>query len=476
VTELADRTIASAGELLRSRSVSAVELHQAALERVAEYDHLNAFVTVADDVSRRQAALSDRELASGLDRGPLHGIPIGLKDCIATRGIPTSCGSPVLRNHLPTRDAHVVDVLRSAGAVILGKTAMYEFGYGLPHSSFGITPNPRDARVVSGGTSSGSACGVALGMCFAALGSDAGGSIRIPAAFCGVVGFKPSFGRVGRGGVFPGSYSLDVVGPLARTVADAATVFNVIADGVDQRDPYMSAQSDGRRRSPQEGAWHGIRVGVLAGVDDEPLAPGVRRSVLDVIAALAEAGAEVKELSFPEIETSRRVMFAIYAAEASAIHRRLFSSHRREYTQCMAGLVQAGASMHATELARAFQARQRISANLDSVFTDVDVVMTPASPITAYPVEDLRAAVNAGDWPEGSEVFLQRKTRYTVPFNLSGQPAIVVPVCAQLQHPVGIQLIGRRGEDAFVLTLGAAAETIIAQMVKPREGADRELN
>ena len=280
-------TILEAAQALRKRTVSSAELTEAALQRVALLNpKLNAIMTLLEENARAQAKAADDELARGADRGPLHGIPIAVKDVFDTRGVRTTCGSVIFENHVPERDAAVVEKLEAAGAVLVGKADMHELAYGItsnnPH--FGTVHNPWDPDRIPGGSSGGSGAAVASDMVFMAMGSDTGGSIRIPASFCGTVGLKPTYGRVSRYGVMPLDFTLDHMGPLARSVRDAAVVLNAIA-GHDPRDATSSRRAGWRIRARAGCSIRGVRIGLPQNFYFERLDPDVESAVRRMAAA-----------------------------------------------------------------------------------------------------------------------------------------------------------------------------------------------
>ncbi|MCP5155535.1 MAG: amidase, partial [Ectothiorhodospiraceae bacterium] len=303
---LAHLTIAELGRALRSGGVRAVAVTEVCLDRIARLDGtLNAFVTVTADLALEQAARADAERARGVDRGPLHGVPVAVKDLVDVAGVATTFGSRAGPVRCPARHAACVANLERAGAVIVGKTNLLEFAYGAVHPQFGQTNNPWDPRRTSGGSSGGSAAAVAAGMAYAAVGTDTGGSIRIPAAYCGITGIKPSLGRVPTDGVFPLSPTLDHVGPLARSPACAAAALAAMA---------------GEGAEPASVDLRGARLGVLTAHRDDPaVRPAVRDAFVAACAALAAAGASVREVAVDELAAADEALPAILLPEASLV-------------------------------------------------------------------------------------------------------------------------------------------------------------
>ena len=314
-------TLLEAAQALRKRTVSSVELTEAALKRIGELNpKLNAMLTTMEESARAQAKAADEELAQGADRGPLHGVPIAVKDVFETRGVRTTCGSVIFLHHVPDRDAAVVERLAAAGAVLVGKAGMHELAYGItsnnPH--FGTIRNPRDPERIPGGSSGGSGAAVASEMVFMAMGSDTGGSIRIPASFCGTVGLKPTSGRVSRYGVMPLDFSLDHMGPLTRSVRDAAVTLQAIA-GFDPRDE-TSSQEPVANYLPDHGcSIRELRIGVPQNFYFERLDPDVDMAVRRMVATAESLGACVLPVRVPDIEALNAVGRVILLAEASAL-------------------------------------------------------------------------------------------------------------------------------------------------------------
>ena len=437
-----------AGRIAR-RELSCVEVVGAA---VSEIDRLEAearcFITVDGDAALRRAAELDALLAAGAQAGPLHGVPISVKDNIETAGVRTTAGSPVLDDWRPTQDAEVVQRLDRAGAVLIGKANMYEFGYGFPHPDFGVTPNPSDETRMTGGTSSGSAAGVARGLCHGSIGTDAAGSVRIPAAFCGVVGFKPTYGRISTAGVIGGSFSLDTVGPLARTVEDVALLTGAITDdgprGTDARLTELT----------------GARLGVVSldGVE-----PGVRAAVEAVYSAASSAGAELREVELPDPELTRTIVHAIFAAEFGDAHRELARTRGDRYGSALRSALVSSQRIPASLYVRAQRLRRALTEQLRDACGDLDAVLTPTTPMAAYPIDQL-SSNRAGDL----EAILVAKTRFTVPFSLTGQPAISVPCGVTGEGlPVGVQIVGAPNADGQVLRIARRVEALVASAHRP---------
>lgn len=421
----------------RAGTLSPVEVTRASLARIEELDPaLNAFITVTADLALAQAARAEAELRAGTDRGPLHGIPVALKDLADTAGIRTTCGSRLLAAHIPEHDAAVTVRLREAGAVLLGKTNLLEFAYGAVHPDYGQTNNPWDVTRTSGGSSGGSAAAVAAGLCFAALGTDTGGSIRIPAAYCGVVGLKPTYGLVPLGGVFPLSWSLDHGGPVARSSVDAALMLAALTGR-----PVNAAPRDLR----------GVRLGVLEEHTRGPeMQPGVAEVFGRACDALRGAGAVLIEVRVPDLDLVDAALMQVLLPEASAVHGAWLQQSPEAYAPDTRLQLELGFTVSGVAHVRAQQYRRELARHFLAAFSGVEAILTPTVAWVA-PHEDPAVA---GD--EGSA-----EARRTAPANLTGFPALSLNAGFSEGLPVGLQLTTRPGEDALALSLGASIEALL---------------
>src|ERR1022692_4467135 len=413
-------TIREAAEALRARRFSSVELTSAAVARVERSGaRLNAFITVTKDGAMKQARQADAELAAGRDRGPLHGIPIALKDLFLTRGVRTTAGSKVYENFVPDRDAAAVEKLEAAGAVMLGKLNMHELAYGItsanPH--FGAVTNPWNLKHSPGGSSGGSGAAVAAGLVYAALGTDTGGSIRIPASFCGTVGLKPTYGRVSRRGVMPLSWSLDHVGPLTSSVRDAALVLNAIA-GHDPADASSSRRPVVDFVPDDDCPVRGLRIGFPQNFFFERLDPDVDLCVRGAIARLQSLGAEVKPVSLPDISAVNAVARMILLCEASAVLEPHLAN-RGQFGPDVLALLDQGRLLPATDYIHAQRLRKRMQREFAQVWSSVDCLVAPTTPNTAPRIGD--ATVKLGGLEEDVRLATTRLVRS---INLLGLPAL----------------------------------------------------
>lgn len=447
---LADLGLVEAAALVADGSVSPVELVRACLERIDRLDgQILAFVEVLADEALATAAAAEREIAGGTYRGPLHGIPVAVKDLVDLIGARTRAGSSVLADARPAPvDAPVVARLRAAGAVIVGKTTTHEFAFGV------FTPptrNPWNLDRVPGGSSGGSAAAVSAGMAFAAIGSDTGGSIRIPAACCGVVGLKPTFGRVPKAGVIPLSWSLDHVGPLARGVEDAAVFLQAIA-GPDPSDPTTADAPVPDFLGEAGHSLSGLRIGVPDRHFDHLLQPSVASAVRWAMERLRDAGAVIERVAMPSLDHALDVHLLTILAEAAAYHRARFPGRDADYGADVRAALALGDRISATDYLQAQRARRTSLVEALAVFATVDVLVTPTLPTEAPPIDQDTVV-----YPDGEEDALTSLIRFTCPFNQTGLPAITVPSePGDDGLPVGLQFIAPPFREARLIRVAAA--------------------
>ena len=440
-------TLLDVASLIRTRAVSPVEVTRQSLATIERQDPLlNAFQLVLAEQALQAARQAEAEILGGNYRGPLHGVPVAVKDLLAMDGTITTAGSRILPGHVRDFDATAVERLRVAGAVIVGKTRMSEYAYspGSNNAHFGSTSNPWNLQRDSGGSSSGSAAAVAAGLVYAALGSDTGGSIRIPAAFCGIVGLKPTFGRVSLHGAVPLSWSLDHLGPLTRGVDDAATLLGVLA-GADSRDVRTRRISavDWMPRPEQANGLRGLRIGVLR--DDGGATPLASEEILIAwrsgLDALTAMGVELVECDVPELQILRLVGSAIIALEASTFHLPALRTRLKEYGEFPRRRLLAAFAYDSRALLQAQQLRGVLRARCHTAIEGIDVLSLPAMPIVA------------------PALGIPAPTTLTLPFNVLGWPAISVPLGKSADGlPVGMQLVGRPWDEAGVLRVARSVE------------------
>ncbi|MHA1564455.1 MAG: amidase [Alphaproteobacteria bacterium] len=439
--------ISEVGKRLRSGEITSAALTELMLERIeAHNDKLNAFITVTAELARKQAQQADEELARGHDRGPLHGIPVAVKDLFATDGIRTTCGSKLFEDWIPDHDATVVTRLREAGTVLLGKTGLHELAYGNTSINpfFGAIANPWAPDHDPGGSSGGSASAVAAGLAYAALGTDTGCSIRQPAHCCGIVGHKPTFGLVSKAGAFPLVWSMDHVGPLTRSVQDAAYLLNAIA-GYDPKDPYSIRATSSGGLDVSEGSMEGVRIGVVRrfffdGHSD------VIEVVDTALETFGELGATLVELDIPDIDDAFAAAGTTFA-EATAIHEKDLRERPNAFGDEVRGKLEGSLDMKATKYAEAQYFRRGFVARVEQLMLECDVLAAPTATITAAPIADRPDDYGRNAWKNSGI------------FDLTGQPSISVP-CGFTQGglPVGLMITGRLFEDEKVLLIANAFE------------------
>ncbi|GIW41353.1 MAG: amidase [Candidatus Binatia bacterium] len=450
--ELCALTVEEAAPLLRSREISPVELTRAVLDRIEELDpKLNAFTTVCREEAERRAAEAEREIRSGFYRGPLHGIPIGVKDLYDTAGIRTTYGSGMFRDHVPERDSHIVTRLKEAGAVIVGKTATHELGLGLTTNNyfFGPTRNPWNLDHVPGGSSGGSGAAVAADLCLAATGSDGGGSIRFPSVWCGCFGLKPTVGLVSNRGEFgrEGS-SLAVAGPIAKSVPDLAILLRAMA-GFDPEDPWSMRVPVPNYFEELDRDLDELRVGVYPEHFGVSLDPDVECAYRAALASLEALGAEIAPVRFPHAEKVLGALFTAMGAEGLPWFRELERTRKLEFGPETEPLVAMARAFTIEDIVRGSVDRRLVTRDWELVFHAVDVVVLPTAPIPAPRIGEEKRVV------DGTEVWLPEIcARFTAPANLAGLPAVAVPAGLSAEGlPVGVQFVGSRFSEARLLAL-----------------------
>jgi aspartyl-tRNA(Asn)/glutamyl-tRNA(Gln) amidotransferase subunit A len=453
-SELAYFSIEQAARLLRRGEISPVDLVEVSLKRIERWSsELNVFLTVLAENARRQAKVAEREIRRGRAKSPLHGIPVSLKDNFWTRGVRTTAGSTILANWVPNADSDVAKSLAEAGAILLGKTNMHEFAYGItgenPH--YGSSRNPWAPERISGGSSGGSVVAVALGMGAGSAGTDTGGSIRIPSALCGIVGLKPTYGLVSTAGVVPLGTTFDHCGPIARNVTDACILLEAIA-GKYPRGAARPGWRTLRKTLPRR-----FRIGVPREFYFDRIEPDVRRSVEAAAKKFEVLGARVEEVSLPRLARAVEQATIVVVAEASAYHesRGYFPARAAEYGDDVRGHLEFGHKLLAVDYLRGMGACREILADFEAAFEEVDVILAPTAPISAPRVGETGVRVT-GDRETATRAELLRLTR---PSNISGLPAISIP-CGFTGEglPVGLQLMGPRWGEARLLAIARAYE------------------
>lgn len=453
------------GRLLKTRKVSPVELLDQFLERIDRLNPgLNAYITVTAESAKRAARVFEKEIMQGRYRGPLHGIPVSVKDMFATRGVRTTAGSKILSEWVPDFDATAVHRLQRAGAVLLGKTNMHEFAYGVTNDNphYGPVRNPWDTKRVPGGSSGGSAAAVAAGMCAASLGSDTGGSIRIPSACCGTVGLKPTYGRVSRYGAIPLSWTLDHVGPIARSVEDAAILLQALA-GPDANDSTASATLPPDYGKDLEKGIAGMCIGVPENYFFEHVDPEIERAVRSASSELERLGARLVPVRVAHLESCAAMEAHITLAEATSYHEPHMRARAYDYGDRVRVNLEAGRYLLATDYVKSQRARSLLQQAFADAFKKTDVLLTPVLP--AFPPVIGEVYVQSGAMREHVvDAFL----RFNIPFNLTGLPAISVPCgFSSAGLPIGIQIAGMAFDEATVLRVAYAYHATISPHLRP---------
>jgi aspartyl-tRNA(Asn)/glutamyl-tRNA(Gln) amidotransferase subunit A len=454
--DLCDLDITEVASRLAAREVSPVDVTEAYLSRIDRLNPLlNAYIRVTAGQARQVAREAENEIARGQYRGPLHGVPVGIKDLFDIAGLPTTMGSKILRDNVAAEDATVVARLKQAGAIVLGKQTLHEFAFGItsenPH--YGVVRNPWNLERVPGGSSGGTAAAVAAGLCAAGLGSDTGASIRAPASFCGVVGLKPTYGRVSRAGALPLAWSLDHPGPLARSVADCALILQAIA-GRDARDPATTSDAVPDYSMGLGRGVENIRVGIPSEYFFDIVEPDVDRLVRDAITTLERMGARVEEVSLPHVRHSQIAGNVIMSTEAASWHATWLEERPEDYGGDVLARIRGGLLVRAVEYLASQKMRTLVQQDFASAFERVDVVLGPTVPIVAPPI-------GATFEPGGPLNLVPRAiaNRTTVPCNLTGMPAVSVPCGFSEGLPVGLQIMGPAFAEPLVLQVAAAYES-----------------
>ncbi|MCH8999640.1 MAG: Asp-tRNA(Asn)/Glu-tRNA(Gln) amidotransferase subunit GatA [Proteobacteria bacterium] len=449
-TDLAFAGIAELAPRIAAGEVSPVALTEAALARIEARDGaLNAFMTVTAERALAAARDAEAEIAEGRIRGPLHGVPLAVKDLFATKGVRTTGGSKLLADWVPDHDAAVIERLKAAGAVLLGKTGMHELAYGTTSNNahYGPVRNPWDPACHPGGSSGGSAAAVAAGLAYGALGSDTGASIRQPAACCGIVGLKPTFGRISKFGALPLSWSLDHMGPMARSVADAALMLQALA-GPDPRDPNCVDRPVPDYSTGLETGVAGKRIALARGFFFADCDPEVAAAVEAAARTLEGLGARIEEIELPELDSAYLTGGITIACEATAYHAKNLRERPEAFSEELRGSLELGAFYSAVDYLQAQRVRRRVTEAIRGAMAPFDAVLSPTSPVPATPI---------GDSPPGHSGLRHRNT---IPFNLTGLPAISLPCgLTEAGLPIGLQIAGPAFDEAGILAIARAFES-----------------
>lgn len=440
-------------QLIRSRKLSPVEVTQAQLARIEQLDpQLNAYARVTPELALAQAREAERELARGVCRSPLHGIPLAVKDLLWTSDVPTAAGMPIHRDFLPTEDATVVARLREAGTVMLGKLQMTEGAFAIHHPSIPDPLNPWGAGHWAGASSSGSGVAVAAGLSYASVGSDTGGSIRFPATANGLTGLKPTWGRVSRHGCFELAASLDHIGPITRSARDALFLLSTIA-GHDPKDP-TSLPSVCLEVPGIEESFRGLRVGIDEEWISQGVDPLIRRALDTVMAIIVDGGGSLVRIRMPDTRAVSGNWELHCGVQTAVAHADTYSRHAAEYGPALSRLIEGGRELSAMDYQRVLLEAQRFTGALESLLGEVDLLLAPVQPYAA-PTHGQLASL-AGD-PEANRMLIQ----FTSPFNVSGHPCISLP-CGLTGEglPIGCQFIAGKGAEALLCRAGMALQKV----------------
>ena len=447
------QTITHIAELMRSKKISPVEITQDMLARIKQLDdRFKSYTTVMADEALVAAKQAETEIASGQYRGPLHGVPIAVKDLCFTKGVRTMGGSQALVDHIPSFDGTVIAKLKTAGAVLLGKLNLTEGAMGGYNPKFDVPVNPWHPERWAGASSSGSGVATAAGLCFGSLGSDTGGSIRFPAAACGTVGLKPTWGRVSRYGVLPLAESLDHVGPLTRSVADAGIMLEAIA-GMDVNDPTSLPDAVPNMLAEMKKGVRGIRIGFDAHYATDDIDGELADAVVQSVKTLEKLGAEIVPVTLPDMDVYAAVWPILCSAEAVFAHTATYPSRRDDYGPWFRGWLDKGVAVTGAEYAEAQVMLAACVGHLRRVFADIDVLVCPSMSAPAHPVTP---DILYGPLPENRAPKFQR---FTAPFDFNGAPTLSVPCGLNGENlPLSIQFVGKHLSETMLCQVGYAYE------------------
>ncbi|HTB12020.1 MAG TPA: amidase [Bryobacteraceae bacterium] len=433
-------TILEMAEALRTKKVSSLELTNDTLQKIKD-SRLNAFITVIEDAARARASAMDAELSHGIDRGPMHGVPISHKDLVYTKGVRTTGGSKIFKDFVPDHDADIAISLERAGSVLVGKTNLHEFAYGItstnPH--FGAVRNPWDPERIPGGSSGGSGAAVAAGILPFATGTDTGGSIRIPASFCGVTGLKPTFGLISKRGVMPLGWTMDHMGPITKTVRDCAVAFHAMGG------PAVDLKST---------AIRGLRIGLPTNYYFDKLDLDVSESVRTAVQTAAALGARIIDIKVPDIDALNVVGRMLLLAEATSVHRENLLTRRADIGADVVTLLDQGRLIRGSDYVDAQRLRRIYCREFSKLWSEVDCIFTPTTPTAAPKIGQMTMKVGSVD-----EDVRLATTRLMRAINILGIPALSIPCgFTKAGLPIGLQILGAPRAEEMILRVGAAIE------------------
>jgi amidase len=452
--EFAFHGLIGIGELIKQRSVSSRAVTEEQLQRIARLDRdLHAYVQVLQASALAQADAADHEIAAGTWRGPLHGVPIAVKDLCWIEGVPTAAGTIVHKNFVPSQDSTVVRRLKDAGAVLIGKTQLTEGAYSDYHPAIAPSLNPWNKDYWTGISSSGSAVATAVGLCFGAIASDTGGSIRWPSAANGVTGLKPSWGRVSRHGVLELAASLDHVGAIARSAADTGAILAAIA-GSDPHDPTASTLPVSDYAAATRRSAGALRVGIDPRWNADDVDTDTQSALAAAIAVFADLGAEIVDIAFPDVAQIVADWVPNCAVEAAVAHEADYAAHKEIYGPILAALIEAGAALSGADYQKILLRRAAFRGRVEALFGRVDIVLTPVQPFAPL---TLATIATLGEQPD----LIAKLQRYTCPFDMSGHPTLSFPAGVACDGmPIGVQLVAGHFQEATLLRAGAAFQRV----------------
>ncbi len=442
-------SVSELSHLIQKKEISPVEVVEAHISRIESLEpKLNSFITLLPEQARDNAREAEKEILKGKYRGPLHGIPFGLKDLYYVKGIRNTSGSKLYDHFIPQYDSTVAFKLKEAGAILLGKLNLHPFAYGTTgeNEEYGHMHNPWNLHLIAGGSSGGNGSSVASGECPFAMGSDTGGSIRIPASLCGIVGLKPTYGRVSRYGIVPLAWSQDHGGPMARTVEDCALIMNIVS-GYDPHDPTSAHLPVPDYTEVLKKEIKGIRLGVIKEALELPIESYVKESFWKAVDQLTDLEAIISEVSFPIYHYGSSIASVIQMAEATAYYSELIRKHGAQIFPPVQLRLESGIFISATDYIQAERARALFYRQSLELFKTVDLLLTPTLPTTAFPIGTTSVKIG-----EKKLNVVSLLTQFTRPFNLNGFPALTLPCgFSENQLPIGLQIIGRPFDEETVL-------------------------
>ncbi|MDP2447920.1 MAG: amidase [Polaromonas sp.] len=438
------------GQQIQSGALSPVEVTQAQLDRIARLDgQLGSYVIVMAEQALADAHQAQTEIAQGRVRGPLHGVPIAVKDLCWTQGVPTAAGMTLYKDFVPAEDGTAVRKLREAGAVILGKLQLTESAYADHHPTVMPPVNPWNAAHWSGASSSGSGVATAAGLCYGSLGTDTGGSIRFPSAANGLTGIKPTWGRVSRYGAFELAATLDHIGPMARSAADAAALLGAIA-GADAKDPTASLEPVPNYLAGMRRGLRGLRIGIDARWNSEGVDDPTAKALVSAMEVVKSLGGEFREVSFPDPAQMIADWFPLCGIEAAVVHEKTYPSRKDQYGPGLAGIIELGLSQSGTDYQKIVLRRQEFSGRLRALFQGIDLLLIPTTGVASPTVAQMSTLGADAD-------LISAVLRYTCPLDMSGSPTITLPAgFTEAGTPIALQFVSRHFEEDLLVRAGWA--------------------